>query len=152
VKYNDALREIIADHQLTIERYESRLDELRESELTQSADFEPQVCLVRSQIEFLLLNVRAMKLSKESELDSLTRGIGDRLSGPWFGGFPDDSRVPPPPVDSSGVPPPPVVTPPRPQIFLPPTPEFMSRRSPIRPNPNEFRNCGCDDRGGQTYE
>ena len=63
-KRSDELEQLTLEHRRTIEVYESRLDEVRD-------ETDLQAHLVRSQIEFLLLNVRSMLLSKQGDLEQL---------------------------------------------------------------------------------
>ncbi len=56
----DELKEIILEYDLAIQTYQGRLDSIEGDDA--------QALLVRSQIEFLTLNVRAMRMSKTHEL------------------------------------------------------------------------------------
>ena len=66
MSYITDLEQLVLEHQRTIEVYEARLDEL------QGID-ELQAHMVRSQIEFCLLNVRSMALSKQQDLEQARR-------------------------------------------------------------------------------
>lgn len=62
-KYTDDLKTLILDHEHVIQNYESRIEDLP-TEVS-----ECQIVLIRSQLEFFALNVRALKQSKEQELE-----------------------------------------------------------------------------------